>query len=249
MTESYSPIDFLSLAFGNATHKGAQIPMNFNLMDLIVTSTAKDVETLANNWMNTMWTNHKIANWVVGNHDSSRVANRIGKNKVDLLNIIVHCLPGTSITYYGEELGMINAVTECTATSCDNRDPERSPMQWNAQANAGFSQAAQTWLPLADYYEFYNVVSELQIGRSTLQIFKGLQELKKTSAFKNTKGTGGFSYKALSEQIFQIIRAMPGKEEYMILVNVGDNLEFIENLNSKVYEYVLVNTFSPHDKG
>ncbi|XP_065367011.1 maltase A2-like [Calliphora vicina] len=249
LTESYSPIDFLSLAFSNATHKGAQIPMNFNLMDLTGSSTAKDVETLANNWMDTMWKNHQIANWVVGNHDSSRVANRIGSNKIDLLNIIVHSLPGTSITYYGEELGMTNAVVECTPSHCEDRDPERSPMQWNSEVNAGFSQADTTWLPLSQDYEFYNVETESQIGRSTLQIFKGLQELKKTSAFKNTKGDGGFSYKALTEQIFQIIRAVPDKEEYMILVNMSDKLQYVENLNSKTYEYVLMNTFSPHIKG
>ncbi|KAM7343924.1 maltase A2-like [Cochliomyia hominivorax] len=249
LTESYSPIDFLSLAFSNATHRGAQIPMNFNLMDLTESSTAKDVETLVNAWMDTMWKNHKIANWVVGNHDSSRVANRIGRNKVDLLNIIVHCLPGTSITYYGEELGMTNAITECTATSCDNRDPERSPMQWDSTTNAGFSQASKTWLPLSQDYEFYNVENELQIGRSTLNIFKDLQKLKNTSAFKNTKGKNGFLYKAITEQIFQITRSLPDQEEYMILVNMSDKLEYVENLGTKVYEYVLINTYSPHIKG
>lgn len=218
-------------------------------MDLTSTSTAKDIETLVNNWMATMWKNHQVANWVVGNHDSSRVANRIGIEKVDLLNIIVHCLPGTSITYYGEELGMTNAITECTAISCDNRDPERSPMQWDSSMNAGFSQAAKTWLPLTQDYGFYNVENELKIGRSTLQIFKDLQELKKTKAFKNTKAEGGFSYKALNDHIFQIIRTVPDQEEYMILINMSDKLEYVENLSSRIYEYVLMNTYSPHVKG
>uniref|UniRef100_T1PAI4 alpha-glucosidase n=1 Tax=Musca domestica TaxID=7370 RepID=T1PAI4_MUSDO len=249
LAEAYSSVETLSLYFGNGTHSGAHIPMNFNLMYLNGFSTAQDVENSANYWMDTMWKQHQAANWVVGNHDNGRVANRMGRHKVDLLNIIVNCLPGASVTYYGEEIGMSNVATQCTAVSCDDRDPERTPMQWEPLPNAGFTNGPSTWLPIAEDFETYNVQTERMVARSTLNIFKGLQQLKYTTAFRNFKAAGGFSYKALSEQVLQIIRSAPGREEYMILINMGNKMEHVENLSSLTYEYVLLSPHSPHNVG
>ncbi|XP_005186322.1 maltase A2 [Musca domestica] len=249
LAEAYSSVETLSLYFGNGTHSGAHIPMNFNLMYLNGFSTAQDVENSANYWMDTMWKQHQAANWVVGNHDNGRVANRMGRHKVDLLNIIVNCLPGASVTYYGEEIGMSNVATQCTAVSCDDRDPERTPMQWEPLPNVGFTNGPSTWLPIAEDFETYNVQTERMVARSTLNIFKGLQQLKYTAAFRNFKSAGGFSYKALSEQVLQIIRSSPGREEYMILINMGNKMEHVENLSSLTYEYVLLSPHSPHNVG
>ena len=44
----------------------------------------------------------------IGNHDVPRIASRMGSNYVDLFNILALLLPGTPITYQGEELGMQN---------------------------------------------------------------------------------------------------------------------------------------------
>ena len=43
---------------------------------------------------------------------------------------------GTPLTYYGEEIGMVDnsGIMECMS---DKRDPCRSPMQWNNNKNAG----------------------------------------------------------------------------------------------------------------
>lgn len=249
LAEAYSSVETLSLYIGNGTHQGAQLPMNFNLMYLNGFSTAQDVENSCNYWMNTIWNTHQSANWVIGNHDNIRVANRMGQHKVDLLNIIVHSLPGASITYYGEEIGMSNAVTQCTVVSCDDRDPERSPMHWDHTENAGFSKASTTWLPLAKDYEIFNVENERKIARSSLNIYKELQKLKHTSAFRNFKSPGGFSYKAVSQQLFQIIRAIPGQEEYMTLVNMGNKVEYVENLSDNTYELRLLSPHSPRQRG
>lgn len=50
------------------------------------------------------------------------------------MNTINLMLPGTSCTYYGEEIGM----TDHKGFSItDNRDPNRTPMQWNMNTSAG----------------------------------------------------------------------------------------------------------------
>ena len=46
-------------------------------------------------------------NWMIGSPDYSRVATRMGSlDWVNALNMLVNTLPGTAVTYYGEELGM-----------------------------------------------------------------------------------------------------------------------------------------------
>lgn len=206
LAEAYSPVETLSAYFGNGTRQGTQLPMNFQLMYLSGYSTARDVVNSIDYWMDTMWAQHQTANWVVGNHDTQRVSNRMGAHKVDLLNVIVNALPGASVTYYGEEIGMSNVETECTEISCDDRDGERTPMQWAPLKNGDFSTNDTTWLPLSPDYERYNVRTERGVARSSLQIFKGLQKLKSTSAFLAFKEDGGFSYEAINEQVLQIIR-------------------------------------------
>jgi alpha-glucosidase len=64
--------------------------------------------------------------------------------------MIVHLLPGYSVAYYGEEIGMedteISFEDTVDPAGCNagpdryhifSRDPERTPMQWNADVNSG----------------------------------------------------------------------------------------------------------------
>lgn len=41
----------------------------------------------------------------LGNHDKDRVSSRLGSDLVDALNMVILLLPGTPVTYYGEEIG------------------------------------------------------------------------------------------------------------------------------------------------
>jgi alpha-glucosidase len=86
----------------------------------------------------------------VGNHDNSRVATRFGAELVDAINMITLLLPGTPLTYNGEEIGMEDTDVSWEQTKDTvglnagpekykqfSRDPERTPMQWSAGINAG----------------------------------------------------------------------------------------------------------------
>ena len=57
------------------------------------------------------------------------------RRKQQLMNILLFTMPGTPVIYYGDELGMGDNVY------LNDRDGVRTPMQWNAETNAGFSHA------------------------------------------------------------------------------------------------------------
>ena len=74
-----------------------------------------------------------------------RLAPLMGNNrrKIELLNALLLSLPGTPIIYYGDELGMGDNIY------LGDRNGVRTPMQWNANRNAGFSDAGPQQLYLA----------------------------------------------------------------------------------------------------
>lgn len=55
--------------------------------------------------------------------------------KIKLMNAMLFSMPGTPLVYYGDEIGMGDNIW------LDDRDGVRTPMQWNADKNAGFSEA------------------------------------------------------------------------------------------------------------
>jgi alpha-glucosidase len=94
--------------------------------------------------------------------------------------------------YYGEELGM----TTTTPTRREDvkdpigitgwpkekgRDGERTPMQWNAGPQAGFSTNAQTWLPIPPSYKTVNAAVESKDPNSERQWFKHLIALRRAN--------------------------------------------------------------------
>jgi glycosidase len=48
----------------------------------------------------------------LGNHDQPRIATRVGKKNVNLVNALYLLVGGTPITYYGEEIGMEDLTKE-----------------------------------------------------------------------------------------------------------------------------------------
>ncbi|MEK7248300.1 MAG: DUF3459 domain-containing protein, partial [Chloroflexota bacterium] len=60
------------------------------------------------------------------------------------------------------------------------RDPERTPMQWDASPNAGFTAAREPWLPIADDYQRTNVAIERDDPTSMLSLYRALIDLRRS---------------------------------------------------------------------
>jgi len=91
-----------------------------------------------------------------------RLAPLLGNNrkKIELMNFLLFSLPGTPVIYYGDELGMGDNYY------LGDRDGVRTPMQWSADRNAGFSKAnpQKLYLPVIIdpeyHYEAVNVENQ-----------------------------------------------------------------------------------------
>ncbi|HXM42178.1 MAG TPA: maltose alpha-D-glucosyltransferase, partial [Bryobacteraceae bacterium] len=57
------------------------------------------------------------------------------RHRIELLNSLLFSFPGTPVLYYGDEIGMGDNIY------LGDRNGVRTPMQWNADRNAGFSRA------------------------------------------------------------------------------------------------------------
>jgi maltose alpha-D-glucosyltransferase/alpha-amylase len=103
------------------------------------------------------------------------------RRKIELLNSLLLTLPGTPIIYYGDEIGMGDNI------HLKDRHGVRTPMQWSADANAGFSPADPNRLyspVIADPvygYQTVNVEAQLRAPSSLLHAMKRLIAARKSS--------------------------------------------------------------------
>jgi alpha-glucosidase len=122
----------------------------------------------------------------------SRVASRAGRAQSRVALMLLLTLRGTPINYYGDEIGMADVAIppdrvrdpwELNVPGLGlGRDPERTPMQWSAEANAGFCLPQATpWLPLAGDYEQVNVAVQQTQPDSMLMMVKRLVEIRRQS--------------------------------------------------------------------
>lgn len=131
--------------------------------------------------------------YLFSNHDIERAYNRYGglhpsDEVAKLLAGLLLTLRGTPILYYGEEIGMENRDPVSREEVRDpigvrgwpaekGRDGERTPMQWTAGPNAGFT-GGKPWLPIAANYQTHNVQSEEQDPNSVLNFYRAAIRLR-----------------------------------------------------------------------
>ncbi|XP_076294286.1 alpha-glucosidase [Lasioglossum baleicum] len=225
LTEAYAPHD-LTIKYYN---HGSNVPFNFIFMsDLNSKSTAAQFRLQINKWMASV-PQGKVANWVVGNHDNHRVASRFGSRRGDQITMLSMILPGVTVVYNGDEIGMIdrNFTYEETVdpAGCNagpdryylkSRDPERTPFQWDSSTSAGFSNTTKTWLPVHSNYKTLNLAAQKTARVSHYKVFKALVALKKRPII----ASGSVQVTVVATNILAVVRKS-GTSVATLLVNIS----------------------------
>ena len=97
-----------------------------------------------------------------------------------MLETILFTGRDAALMYYGDEIGMESVVATSPQPN-RRRDAERTPMQWTAGKDAGFSTAATTWLPIPPSATSLNVEVESKDPQSLLEWHKKLIALRRSN--------------------------------------------------------------------
>ncbi|MEY8444517.1 alpha-glucosidase [Lactococcus ileimucosae] len=193
-------------------------------------------------WNSLFWNNHDlpriVSRW--GNDKEYRV------ESAKMLAILLHMMKGTPYIYQGEEIGMTNSpVTDIqqvddiesrnmyyerleegyskaeilTSINAKGRDNARTPMQWNAQDNAGFT-TGKPWLALNPNYKQINVEAALKDKNSIFYTYQKLIALRKENPLVIW---GEFELLTeTEEEVFAYVRSYRG-EKWLIVANFSVN--------------------------
>lgn len=170
-----------------------QLPMDFQIADVNKLS-ARDFRRLLNEVDNNPAGGQP--HYFFSNHDQPRQWDRYGDGVhndqiAKLMATLLLTTRATPQMYYGEELGMRTTPPERVEEVKDpigkigwpqekGRDGERTPMQWDASKNAGFSSGDKPWLPVPASAAQYSVQSELRKRDSILNYYKKLIALRRS---------------------------------------------------------------------
>jgi glycosidase len=176
-------------------------------------------------------------NWVLGNHDEPRIASRVGSEAARAAMVLLLTMRGTPTLYYGDELGMLD-VPVPEARQQDpfgkrvpglglGRDPERTPMQWDAGPTAGFTEVGVApWLPLAADADRRNVAAQRSDPASMLVLTQRLLAARRTHAALHRgayrpyedvpDGVFGFFREHRTERLLVLVSFRPAPAEVTI---------------------------------
>jgi alpha-glucosidase len=221
--EIYLPIQQLVTYYGKDL-KGAQLPFNFQLLQCPwnAVSLAKTISEYQAALPPGAW-----PNWVLGNHDNSRIATRVGGAQAAVAATLLLTLPGTLTVYYGEELAMADVPIPADQVQDPaeknepgigaGRDPERTPMPWDRSSRAGFT-TGKPWLPLNPDHLLRNVSALSVDSSSILHLYRRLITLRRSQPVL----VSGALQKVFAEGTLLRYERVDQSSRLLLLLNLGD---------------------------
>ena len=186
------------------------------------------------------------------------------KESGKMLATTIHMMQGTPYIYQGEEIGMTNAYFTDISQYRDvesmnyfeimksegkteeeiyqiladkSRDNARTPMQWNADINAGFSTATP-WIGVNPNYTTVNVESALEDKESIFYHYQKLIQLRKTH---KAISEGEYVPMLMEHDSVYAYRRVHDEEEILVLNNFYGKKTTVELEDIEGYEVLISN--------
>ena len=192
VTEADEPnVQALTKMYGDGDE--VQLPMDFQIADVNELSAPRFRELFDQIENNSA---HGQPEYFFSNHDQPRQWDRYGDGEhndqiAKLMAVLELTTRGTPQMYYGEELGMRTTDPVRVEDVHDpigklgwpkekGRDGERTPMQWDATPQAGFTTVQKPWLPIPPSSTKYNVETQSKDSDSIFNAYKRLLSLRKS---------------------------------------------------------------------
>lgn len=149
----------------------------------------------------------------LSNHDQVRSFDQLGDNipNAKVAAATYMTLPGIPFVYYGEEIGMVGS---------SGNPAERSPMQWTAGNNAGFTTGTP-WEAINGNYATYNVATESADSNSLLNWYIKLIAVRHANPVLR-RGTY-FNIANKEGDIYSFVRSYNG-QNVLVVINTGGNI-------------------------
>ncbi|WP_307700217.1 alpha-amylase family glycosyl hydrolase [Variovorax paradoxus] len=226
--ELYLPLTRLVAYYGlnaEGVLEGVQLPFNFQL--IATEWQAAHIDRFVRDYEAALPAGAQ-PNWVLGNHDRSRIVSRVGPRMARLAAMLLLTLRGTPTLYYGDEIGMTDVPIPADEVQDPfeknkpgmglGRDPERTPMQWSARENAGFTTGTP-WLRLAADWPTNNVEAQSRDAGSMLALYRRLIALRRAEPALNRGSHEALEAEAEGE-VLAYARNWEGRR-LVVLLNFG----------------------------
>ena len=156
-----------------------------------------------------------------------RLAPLLGNNRrlIEMMNGLLFSLPGTPVLYYGDEIGMGDNIY------LGDRNGVRTPMQWSADRNAGFSDAnpQKLYLPIIIDPEYHaaaiNVEAQWANSESLLWWMKRLIAMRKRHP---ALGHGALEFLPSDNRKVLTYTRSTGDETILCVANLSRYSQFVE---------------------
>lgn len=214
-----------------------------------------------NAWSALFWCNHDQPRVVSRFGDDKNY----WKKSAKMLGTVIHMLRGTPYIYQGEEIGMTNAYFDNISQYKDvesinyhkilmdngltneeamkivmerSRDNGRTPMQWSADINGGFSKGTP-WIESIKNYRDINVENQIDDENSIFNHYRKLIALRKEYQVISLGKTIPLAEK--DKSIYMFKRELENEELLVINNFYGDSCEIDLDFDIKGYKCILSN--------
>jgi glycosidase len=244
--EIYLPIDELVTYYGDANSE-AHLPFNFLLIN--APWDAEHIRRVIDKYEASLppgaW-----PNWVLGNHDQSRIASRIGDAQARIAAMLLLTLRGTPTMYYGDEIGMHDVVIpqdkivdprerQCPGLGL-GRDPQRTPMQWSGESNAGFTKG-EPWLPIVSDFHNCNVENLRNDPHSILWLYKRLIGVRQSEP---ALAVGQYAPLDIAPPLFGYLR-QDSRDAFAIILNFANEPQMYHSRRTAERGSIVLSTLDP----